>query len=72
MPRQKEIIDYVSWKGAVGNSLKWIEVIQEHVLTWLASLYRVYRVQRPFFFSLGVLLKTNLHLKIIMNASKVS
>lgn len=39
MPKEKGIIDYVSWTGAVQNILKRTEVVPEHVLTSLASTF---------------------------------
>lgn len=39
MPKEKGIIDYVSWAGAAQNILKRIEVVLEHVLTSLASTF---------------------------------
>lgn len=39
MPKEKGIIDYVSWAGAVQNILKRTEVVCEHVLTSPASTF---------------------------------
>lgn len=67
MPKEKGIIDYVSWTGAVQNILKRIEVVPEHVLTSLASTFSFENCKQivlGFFSSVNVFQNANLILEI--------